>query len=252
MIRHFNYTKRRRIPSDRIDIRMKPGGDAASFDATINLADLELPPKARVFVEAHYKSSYQRFDFGTVDQVLPPAERTLDEVDRADAILFRVKVVDTEGTLGRLVAEVDDLSPDDVGNGTDRYCILLVNFVDMGEQLWRLDVGEDRPMLCVNKLIPGGAAFVKSDPAFVGLVYPEIVRQVLNHILLEEEWAGSDGLSGWREMWIRFARQLAADEPSADADEAARAEWIEDVVCAFCERQQLRTRLVDSRTQERA
>jgi hypothetical protein len=231
---------------------MKPGADAASFDASINLADLELPPKAKVFVEAHYKSSYQRFDFGTVDAVSPPAERTLDEVDRADAILFRVKVVDTEDALGRLVAEADDLSPDDAGDGTDRYCILLVNFVEMGEQLWRLDVGEDRPMLCVNKLIPGAAAFVKSDPVFVGLVYPEVVRQVLKHIVLQEEWAGADGLSGWREMWIRFARLLAADEPPAQADEAEREEWIEDVVCAFCERQQLRTRLVESRTQERA
>lgn len=251
MIRHFNYTKRRRIPQERVEIELKPGKDVASFDARINLADLELPGNAKVFVEAHYKSSYQRFDFGTVGSLVEPAKRTLDEVDRGNAVLFRVKVVDADELLGRIVAEVDDITAEDGGGGPGRYCILPVNFVDLGEEMWRLSLGGDRPVLEVNK-IPGAEAFVRSDAVFAALVYPEAVRQVLRHIVLGGDWDGTDGLSGWREMWISFARTLTLDEPPGRVDEEEREEWIGGVVRAFCDRLKLKSRMLEARQQEHA
>ncbi|ACG75143.1 hypothetical protein AnaeK_3936 [Anaeromyxobacter sp. K] len=251
MIRHFNYTKRRRIPQDRVEIELKPGKDAPSFDARINLSELELPSTAKVFVEAHYKSSYQRFDFGTVGGLVEPVRRALDEVDRGNTVLFRVKVVDTDDLLGRIVAEIDDITAEDGGGGPGRYCILPVNFVDLGEEMWRLALGGDRPVLEVNKF-PGAEAFVRSDAVFAALVYPEAVRQVLWNIVLDDDWEGVDGLSGWREMWISFARTLTADEPPGKVDDEEREEWIRDVVRAFCERLKLKTRMLETRQQEHA
>lgn len=254
MIRHFNYTERKRIPRDQVSVSLKPGPEAPTFDATINLAGLDLPADAKVYVEAHYKSSLQRFEFGTVASVTAPPDRTLDEVDRGNAILFRVKVVDVQETIGRIVAEIDDVSSAD-GGGAElgRYCILPVNFIDLGEQLWRLSLDGSRPVLEVNRF-PGAETFVKNDPIFTALVYPEAVRQVLRTILLGSDWEGIDGLSGWQETWVRFARALVpTDPPEADGDddERARSEWVEDAVKAFCDKFKLKTRVIEARAQER-
>lgn len=254
MIRHFNYTKRKRIPRDHVSVSVKPGPDVPTFDANINLAGLDLPADAKVYVEAHYKSSLQRFEFGTVASVSAPADRSLDEVDRGNAILFRVKVVDVREAIGRIVAEIDDVSSaDGAGGELGRYCILPVNFIELREQLWRLSLDGSRPVLEVNRF-PGAEAFVKSDPIFTALVYPEAVRQVLRTILLGSDWEGMEGLSGWQEMWVRFARSLVpTDPPEADGDddERARTEWIEDAVGAFCEKFKLKTRVLEARAQER-
>src|ERR1700737_3823020 len=166
MIRRFNYTKRRRLPRDRVGIEVLPGPDAPTFNARINLADLELPPNAKVFVEAYYKSSYQRFDFGAVAVPLVPEDRSLGEIDRGNTVLFRVKVVDAEEALGTIVAELEDFGGGGGGGGESGYCILPVNFRDLGEEVWRLALDGSRPVLEVNK-IPNAEAFVRSDPLFI-------------------------------------------------------------------------------------
>ena len=77
MIRRFNYTKRQRIAPGRVQMRLRNAGTPEmSFDADMKLADSDLPPAARVFVEAYYKSSYMRFPFGTIASTLAPWRST--------------------------------------------------------------------------------------------------------------------------------------------------------------------------------
>jgi hypothetical protein len=254
MIRQFNYTKRRRIPpsSVRIDVR-KQGFDAPVFDANINLDGLKLPDAANVFVEAYYKASYQRFDFGTVGKLSPPEKRVLDEVERGSAIFFRVKVVDQTEVEGKLLAELDDIAGAEGGDeSTSRYCILPVNFKDLGEQVWRLDFSGNRPVLEVANFV-GAEGFVRNDPLFFSLVYPEAVRQVLRHYLLDQEAEFEPTHETPEGMWALFVLSFFPDTPPTAAEDETgegREEWIESVVEAFCNKLQVKTKLLLARAQE--
>src|SRR5689334_2033146 len=98
MRRTFNYTNRQRIPEACAKFRLQPGPEGRrGFNATIDLAGLELPGAAKVYVEAFFGRSLARFDFGTVACLEPPAKRWLDEVEFSDRLTFRIKVVDESG-----------------------------------------------------------------------------------------------------------------------------------------------------------
>jgi hypothetical protein len=252
MIRRFNYTSRRRLPLERIAVELRPGPDAASFDARIDLGDLDLPSEAKVFVEAYYKASYQRFDFGKVAAVSAPASRLLNEIDRGTTVLFRVKVVDATDSLGRIVAELDDIGGKDSQAGeAGRECILPVNFRDLGQEMWRLNLEDTSPVLEVSRF-PGAEAFVKNDPLFRGLVLPEAVRQILQSIVSNDEWEGVEEAGGWQGNWIRFIGSYTNEPPPAAGSEArSREDWIDHAVRSFCERLQFREHIVALREKER-
>ena len=253
MIRQFNYTKRGRIPSSRVRIDVKKRGlDAPAFDANINLEGLKYPHPAKVFVEAYYKASYQRFDFGTVGKVSPPEKRILDEVERGTAIFFRVKVVDQVESQGRLVAELDDITGSEGGEeGESKYCILPVNFKDLGEQVWRLEFGGTRPVLEVSNFV-GADVFVRNDPTFFSLVYPAAVRQVLRHYLIDGKLEFEPNTETPEGMWALFVKSFFVEPvpPPEEENEEAREEWVEGAVAAFCSKLMVKTKLLQARAQE--
>ena len=78
MIRKFNYTGRKKIKRSnvRIDLTRDDGG-RRFFNIGLQFDDLELPPDAKVYVEAYHRFGYQRYDFGTVGQLVIPADRCL-------------------------------------------------------------------------------------------------------------------------------------------------------------------------------
>ena len=111
MIRRFNYTGRKKIPRDSIHITVLKGLEGREFEANIRAADLDLPADARLFIEAHHKSDYMRFDFGTVGAQRPPADRRLTAFYEGARILFRVKVVAVGDQAGKIIAEADQIKP---------------------------------------------------------------------------------------------------------------------------------------------
>ena len=65
MIRRFNYTDRKRIDHNRIEIAlMREEGRIKSFDATIDFEGMRLPANAVVYVEAYHKTDLMRYLFG--------------------------------------------------------------------------------------------------------------------------------------------------------------------------------------------
>jgi len=253
MIRQFNYTKRRRIPPSRVRIDVnKRGNEAPRFDAKLDLGGLKLPEAANVFVEAYYKASYQRFDFGTVGKLSPPEKRVLDEVERGSAIFFRVKVVDRADVEGRLLAELDDITGSEGGDeGVSRYCILPVNFTELGEQVWRVDFTGSRPVLEVANFA-GAEEFVRTDPLFFSLVYPEAVRQVLRHYVVDQSIDFEPNPETPDGMWALFVQSFFPEPLPADGgdeDAEAREDWVEGVVDAFCRKLQVKTKLLQARAQ---
>ena len=73
-----------------------------SFDAEFEFLQ-RFPDDSAIYVEAYYKETLQRFSFGTVGNVTRPADRTLSAVDLTGTTLFRVRVVDESGRIGRLL-----------------------------------------------------------------------------------------------------------------------------------------------------
>src|SRR3954471_5180346 len=102
MIRAFNYTRRKRIPRENVTITVRTlEHGRRTFDARLDLASLQLPADAHVYVEAYRRTSYVRFDFGTVAERRDPEVRFLDDLDATEIVFFRVKVIDRSGEIGK-------------------------------------------------------------------------------------------------------------------------------------------------------
>lgn len=248
MIRRFNYTDRQKIPRDQISlIWVESVGAPLSFRADISLElPTSLPPRAHVLIEAHSGPVVMRFSFGTVERLEHPADTTLSEFPPGLKPLFRVKVVEPdEGK--RILAWADaitPLSPDEVKSG--KRSILPVETLDISPLIWKLRIDSNQFRLQLNSAIrePRAVTLLALEPDFIALVYPAVVRQILQHLLLGPEQESVEP----NHDWLLFGAQLAgrsapehddADEASTD-DDAFTAEvedWIQSAVAGFCSRQ---------------
>lgn len=247
MKRTINSTGRKRIPQDRISIRLRravAGGPASfSFDLR-DISDLKLGLEARLFVEAYVASSLMRFPFGSVGAVEPPEDTALSEVDTGGRPLFRVKVVDTAGRIGKILASANEIAPKDHGEEDGRKPLLPLRQTDLGEELWRLRINRDTgPEMLVNNRVPGLSDRIVSDPTIQGLVLPLAVANVL------EELFDPDEDSEWQRDWRAFADTLADEQIDWEMDPQDRGEEIEDLaqhlVRSFCNRNKYATQSVE-------
>lgn len=239
MIRRLNYTGRRRIPRENIRIAIYRNGEIEEFDARVSCGGLGLPESALVFVEAYHKSDWMRFDFGTVGQVTIPRDRRLTSFYRGARVLFRVKAVATDGESGRIIAEADRIVPLSPDSDRDRDPLLPVRVVDgLGNQIWRL-VWEGGPVLELNRQEPEVKRLLTSDPRFKWLILPQVLRAVLIRVLAEEvDEEDEGGAGGEGQRWLDFALSLYPVEPPKpdDRDMELIENWVDDVVAAFCSR----------------
>ncbi len=239
MIRRLNYTGRRKIPRENIHITLFRNNGVEEFDAVIRTAGLDLPDTARVFVEAHHKSDWMRFDFGTVAAPAIPAVRKLRKFYDGARILFRVKVVSAGDDSGKILAEVDRLTPLSPDDNRDREPLLPVRMVgSLGNQLWRVTWNNDEPGLELNKSEPECKHLLTADSRFKWLVLPEVLRSILTRILNEELDEVEPGEGGAVQRWLDFALSLYPEPPppSEARDAVIIEKWVDEVVTAFCQR----------------
>jgi hypothetical protein len=236
-IRRLNYTGRKKIK--RADatfvIRERTDGPPA-FDATLRLADYQLPGDALVFVEVYRRTTWMRFPFGSAGRlVLPPADQcVLSEFDTTDNLLFRVKVTSSEGRHGVLLAEADGIRaclPDEVED--DRQPLLLVRPADLGDEVWRLDFSGSEVVLLIDRSV-GDWRAAANLPAFRALVCPAAMRQILTRFSRDGFSADDDDPTDKKSCWLRFAAGLpgVGDAPEGN-DEGEVEEWIDRAVAAF-------------------
>lgn len=251
MIRKFNYTGRKKIPRKQVEIRIVADDDAISFDCQLDLAGLNLPPDAQVVVEAYTRFAFQRFPFGTVNDIRAPGDTRLGMFEGNPNVRYRVKVMDRSTAHGRLVAVADRLSAmgDDEDTG-DRRPLLPVEYSDLGDQIWQIDTEGDEPVLLLNQEIDGISGAAQGDEAFLSLVYPAAVREVLRYVLIEcghddDETADDDPNT----LWIRFAMRFNRGQrpPSVAGDDYGPLfGWIEEVVDGFATELKARERYAGS------
>jgi hypothetical protein len=235
--RRFNYTNRMWIPRDKVRIVLNSQGSRPpTFDARLDLAELELAKDARVFIEAYYRASYMRFDFGTVAKVECGQDRTLRDIDNRELVYFRVKVTDASGEHGKLLAGADGLIPNPAEGPGHHICILEVKFEDLGNLAWNLEIMDSStPTLVVNRMIDN-QEFVRSNTTFFALVYPAVIREILTNILSQDEYEYEPDGDDWKDRWIRYMTSLGLSVPLT-GDEKETRQWIDDAVRAFCDSQ---------------
>jgi hypothetical protein len=239
MIKRVNFTGRRRVPRNRVDIEVYDG-HPRTFDAKIDLSDMSFPPHAAVVLEAMCAGSndIERFEFGEVGGVVPQTDRSLVQLE-GENVFFRLKVIDRTERFGRLLGLAEHIRPQRAGKQTaaGRRGILPVEPAELGQQLWKLDFKEHDVFLLVNKSIHGLGERVRSDPLFYAVVYPQVVRQVLMQAIAEDVDLDEDD-DRWPVMWLRFGKNLhptRESPPSGESSQEEREEWIEEVVDAFCD-----------------
>lgn len=254
MSRRFNYTGRKRLTRNCIQIHLQQArvGQAPSFSADLRLPEeFALPPQANVYVEAYAGTSCMRFDFGTVARVHQPESRLLEDIDEGAAILFRVKVVDESEHVGRLLASASGIRPegDDVGGA--RKALLPLEATDLGEQIWKLDVDREAgPTLVVNNRIPGMKERLPNDVVLTGAIYPEVVRQMARalwdpdtHFSEDAQW-----VVDWKQ-WLegQLGRGVGEDERS-DPDSLDQA--ADEVASNFSSRYKLASQIASAYSTE--
>jgi hypothetical protein len=248
MIRRLNYTGRKKIPRSSVTVRLLRTDDGGyAFSAEFDLSRLDFPRDASVFIEAYNASSYMRFPFGTVAERRDPKDTRLTDITPRPLPKFRLKVVDRTKRHGLLLGVADKLLPlrphEDLAN---KQSLLPVDFCDLGERIWRLELS-DWPVLELNNRIDAIGEAARSGDSFLALVYPEVLRRVLHEIVivLDETDPGFDDTE-WTSLWLRYVCSLTGvSEPPSGATEEAKAlrlEWIDDTVHAFCRSRQARRR----------
>jgi hypothetical protein len=239
MIKRVNFTGRRRIPRDRVDIEVYDG-QPRRFHATINLDGFQFLPHAAVVLEATCagSSAIERFEFGEVENIHAPSDRRLIEI-QGQNVFFSLKVIDRSKRFGRLLGVADHIRPQRAGKQTvaGRRGILPLEPAELGQEVWRLEFRDHDVFLLVNKDIPGLVDRAFSDPLFYSAVYPIVVRHILARAIAEDVDIEEDN-DNWPVLWQRFAKNLHPaheDPPKAEDSEEDRNEWIDEVAEAFCE-----------------
>jgi hypothetical protein len=237
MIRKFNYTGRKKIKRGnvRVDI-IRDAEGRKYFNASVFLDDITLPFGASVYFEAYHRTAYRRFDFGTVGERRLPEDRYLKNFPEYVVPLFRVKVVDRASAHGRILASVDKIRPETIEREhAGSQSLLYVEYGDLGQRIWELDLDGDWPVLRLNRQATDIGLVASGDDRFMALVYPEILRQILVRIIIDDEHTDPDCDDDWPSLWLKLSCNLTNSSVPSSGDEEDKKEWIEKAVNAFCE-----------------
>ena len=241
MNRRFNFTGRKRIALEHVNITVKDGGSdgIATFDAEFEFDDLELPPNAPVMIEAFRGSNINRYAWGTVGQLTPPDDRSL--INMQDNPSFRIKVVapDRSGILLAMASRITPHREERRGS-----LVWLNTSIDLGKEVWRLDFGDGNPTLYVNASIEGIGKAASSDRAFQSLVFPEVLRAMLTQAVIVDEADPDDDGGDWLGL-MTFVRgfhneplpprlTVVGENDDRRSEDAVR--WINDAVRAFTQK----------------
>jgi hypothetical protein len=237
MKRTFNWTGRKAIPSSLITVRLiesRIPGQPLRFTAELDgLRSLKLKPEARIYVEPYVGSSSMRFAWGSIASISPALDTSLTEVDAGHGVLFRVKVVDESEAIGRILAAADGVRPSSSDDPEGRKPLLPVEYRDLGQAIWHLDLQEGaQPVLVLNNQLPQLADRIAGDPVLQGAIVPVAVRQILEFVFEE-----GDSSEPWVADWRKFVADLNdGEQVDDDLDDEAFQAKLDELAMRYDER----------------
>ncbi len=218
----LNFTGRRRLPQHRVRAALDVNSAPPNLTLSVDLSSYELPGDHQVIVEVYRPATYQtkRVIAGTGQK--PPKEFVIDLQDFAEpsAVLARVKVVGAAGAdVGKIVLEADSIRPRGGDAPAGRRGLLDIQPTDdLGQRLWRLELGPQGPLLLVNRAVGDWNEYARK-PDFAALVYPEVLKDIV-HWLLETPPEDPEDPDEPAAQWSRFVRHLGVDLGDVDAQDA--------------------------------
>ncbi len=242
MIKRLNFTDRSRVTRDAIRITVHEG-TPRTFDADLDLPG-HLQHDAEIFIEVTSTGSpaTMRFPCGSVAEPEPPRALPLTDIT-GERLLFSVKVVDQSEEVGRLVGLATGIRPVNAGeDDAGRVGLLPVSFADLGPQIWRLDFTTEEVTLLLNQRFGHLHRLIKNHAGVVALLYPEVVRHILQRLLVVERHVEVvEGDDTWPNLWLRFAVAMHPEHASPPdvpeiIDQGVQDEvdaWVQVVVDAF-------------------
>lgn len=250
MIRKFNYTGRKKLNRQRIEISLADEKPYKSFTATLNLEGLGLSDDAKVYIEPYHGYSIMRFPFGTVANPVKPENTFLTDIPSTSIVRFKIKIVDESNKLGRIIRLADKVRPknqeEDTGN---RMSILHIDWdKDLDQEIFRITFPDngDYPRLEVNKRIENAKELLKSDDMFRALVFPVIVKEVATQIASTWDEEFNDGDDSWQSKWMKFIREYLHVDVEVDFNDETNDDeinrWVDLVVSAFCRKNKFRNK----------
>lgn len=237
--RRINSTNRKRIGHESVDIRLletQPGAPQKA-SAILDLGKFGFPASASVVIEAYRGSSLMRFECGTVGNLKVPPVMLLNEIDEGGNVQFRVKVIDHDGVVGRLLGSASRIRPLSNDDDNGRRSLLPVRWKALGPELWQVSGDEEEaPALVLNLHATGLDNKIQADPTLRGIIMPAAFRIVLEKLIVLPP-PDDDDETDWKCDWLKFCREeLEVEEDPYELDTEPRRKWVSDCVRVFAER----------------
>jgi len=241
-MRRFNYTGRRRISTSDVLISTYQEDGQVYCDVAFDLDSVrysqEVPASTAVILEAYTRTKVDRFPLGTLESPSAGRRLHLESFGPDENVLFRLKVVNVEDKAGRIIAMAKGIRPTEPKE-SHQQSLLAVSVEPLDDVVYKVDFPDgETPTLVLNEALDTvteqGIKAMATDPLFVSLVYPEVVRQILTRILVIEcDTDDEDDGETWETKWKGFARSLNPEpipEPDNGSGSDLVLEWIEAAV----------------------
>lgn len=247
MIRRFNYTNRVRIRRKDVMITLRNQNGENRFDADLSkLSNYDFPPESLIFLEAYRQTNWMRFEYGRVGALIPPKNLCLAQFGSCEGVLFRIKITAVDDS-HRLLAEADaiPLVMPDQEEGEREPLLPVIPSKELDDEIYRLDFSGDRPVLLINSEV-GSYKNIGRSPAFLSLVIPAILREILTRIIIIDKQMEEEDMEDWHSRWIRFIKQfpgIGENPVIEDNDECS--DWIQTAVAVFAKKQKTRGKFLE-------
>ena len=230
--RRISFTGRKRISRNDVSIRTED----APFRAIVSIRTEKwnFPSDAVIVLEANQRMVGLRLEFGTIGCPDIPSYVDLHRLNPDEALSFRLKVVDTKDSAGKILgvasriqAQSSEPDPDKKG----LRAILPLQPRRLDSQIWKVSISSAGPELLINREIPGLKEKFLKDVLLAGAVLPAALRDILKYMCSDSSVDDEEN-EAWNN-WKRFCQYLGAEAfPEEDAE--SQDEWVEDVVKRFC------------------
>jgi hypothetical protein len=232
------------LEKQRIGIVLDDQSARKSYSLShLDVAEIALPPNAKVIVIARRGNSELRVDHGPVidwnKSFIDASELGIDGTWN-----FRVLLLSSQSP--QILAAAENIRPNGLG---DSESLIGLEPADLGQVPWELLVleQEGRAVIKFNRALYGNAAEAESDRRFACLVFPEAVRQLA---FWHTQNAGALSDANWEPLKNWLAQHGVTDELDDDPPFDVQEEWCRKVVKAFSERFRGVDQLTDSKVKE--